>query len=267
MKRECTEFENRILKECAGDILALPETYAAVYRSNLRFCKKTLPGNKFRINGGTIINMDYSKEGTYLIYAEDDLMDSKGNHAVCIPHPAAIDLDQRSSMMYEYEKEKFMEKFKSFKTIRLKNWIAIVLLSFLILFLFALLFIGLVTEDVNTEFSTAVIFAAVQMLVWMFLIYKFAKFVLSGRTRGLDKVRYKKKVMFHSVNGAFDENNIYTKYISVCEYINGIVELVSYPVNSNVILPKKMPYGKMIYKYSRDEKSCAKDLNFFGVME
>lgn len=319
MKRECIELENRMIKECAGDILARPDTY-----KNAIVFKSKIPGDKFQVNGGTIINISYSKEGTYLIYAEDDLMDSKGNpcriiypalhgtnmkpgdrillvysdsgsyfpmrltertrdfipeyapeyfgrvdwsKAVCIPHPAAIDLDLRSSMMYEYEKIKFVEKGNSLKSIRIKNWIGIVLLSFLILFLFALLFIGLVAGDIIVEFSTAIIFAFALVLVWMFLTYKLIKKIIAGRTRGLKKIQYKKKVMFHSMNSAFDENNIHTKYVSVYEYINGVVELVSYPVNSNVFLPKKILYGKIIYKYSQDEKSCAKDINFFGLME
>lgn len=378
MKRECTEIENAIIKECAGDILSPPETYAAVFRSNLfptilgafaglglgtlvalkisvtieiwirfillicvavtvelfvliwqiynkkKICKKRIPGNKFWVNGGTIISVNYSEEGAQLIYTEDDLTDTMRNpccimypafygtdikfgerillvysdsgayiplrvtertrdlisqdipeyfgrvnwkEAVCLPHPAAVDLDQKSSMMYEYEKIKFVEKCNSLKSIRIKNWIGIVLLSFLILFLFGILFIALVAGDIITEFYMAVIFAAMQIFVWIFLTYRLVKAILSGSIRRLKKIQYKKKVMFHSISDTFDENNIYTKYVSVYEYINGVVELVPYAVNSNLFLPKNLPYGKIIYKYSQDAISCAKDINFFGLME
>lgn len=439
MKRQCTEAENRILKECAGDVLTRPETYKAVFKSSFlpvilkavaalglgvvaelklsasieiwirfilfiwivifililnlfisipekfqlvlrrslmpivfgatiglslgkanaaklsvsmetwiclmilicvavivglfvliwyvnnpkRIYKKRLPGDKFWVNGGTIIRIIYSKAGAYFIFAEDDLMDIKGNpccieypasccenvrygeriilvysdsgayiplrvtertrdlipeyapeyfykvnwkEAEVIPHPAAIDMDYRSSRMYEYERAEVVKKCKKLKNIRIKNSIGIVLVSVLILFPFALLFIGLVAEEVIKEFSTAVIFFSFLVLGWLFLTFLFAKAILARCNRETEKIQYKKKVMFHSVNSAYDEGNMYTKYISVYEYINGVVQLVSYPIKSNIFWTKKIPYGKIIYKYSQDKNSCTKDLNFFGLM-
>lgn len=287
-----------------------------------RLRKKKLPGDKFWVNGGTIIRIEYSKEGTYLIYAEDDLRDDMGNpcrirypapnsvdvrpgerillvysdsdayiplkmtertryfipergpeyigkvdwnEAVELPHPWAVGLDRRSSMMYEYEKMEFEKKCSSFKSIRIRNWIGIVLLSFLILFLFGILFIVLVAGDIITEFYMAIIFVTLAVLIWLFLTCKFAKAALTGRISGLKKIQYKKKVMFGWSGDIFSEYNNYTKYIAVYEYVNRTVILVEYPVNGNVFLPKNIPYGKIIYKYSKDAKSCAGDLNFFGL--
>lgn len=375
MRRICTEMENRIIKESAGDILSCPETYTAVYKSNfismdfwsvaglglgiaaalklsvsaetwIRFItvifisvvielfvlicqafhrkkmrKKRLPGDKFQVNGGTIINLNYSKVGVHIIFAEDELTDNRGNpccimmpasycmtpeygerillvysdsgayiplrvtertrdfipeqapeyfskvnwsEAVRVPHPAAIDLDQKSAEMYEYEKAEFVKKYNSLKNIGVKNWLGIVLLSLLTLFLSGILFICLVSEDIITEFSTAVIFVILIGIVWMYLTYRFAKAIFTGRTRGLKKIKYKKKVMFYSINHALNDNNIRTKYLSVYEYINGRIKLVSYPVNGNAFLPKTISYGRIIYKYSEDAESCAKDLNFFA---
>lgn len=439
MKRQCTEAENRILKECAGDVLARPETYKAVFKSSFlpvalkavaalglgvvaelklsasieiwirlmlllclgifmlittlpilipekyhlvltrslapvvfgaiagvslgkanaaklsvsmetwiclmificaavivglfvliwyinnpkRIYQKRLPGDKFWVNGGTIIRIVYSKAGVYFIFAEDNLMDIKGNpccieypvsgyenirygerillvysdsgayiplrvtertrdlipehapeyfdkvdwkEAEVFPHPAVINMDYISSRMYEYERAEVVKKCKRFKNIPIRNRIGIVLLSVLILFLFAFLYIGLVAEGVITEFSTSVILFSFMVLGWLFLTFGFAKAILARCKRETEKIQYKKKVMFHSVNGAYDKGNIYTKYISVYEYINGVVQLVSYPIKSNIFWTKKIPYGKIIYKYSQDKNSCTKDLNFFGLM-
>lgn len=440
MKRQCTEAENRILKECAGDILTRPETYKAMFKSNFlpvvlkavaalglgvvaelklsasieiwirfvllicivifllitnqfisvpekyklllrrnlmpivfgaiaglslgkanasklsastktwiciivlvwvainvglsvlifhvnnlrRIYKKRIPGDKFWVNGGTIIRTIYSKAEVCYIFAEDDIMDSKGNlccieypasccenvrygerillvysdsgeyiplrvtertrdlipeyapeyfykvnwkEAVTLPHPAAVDMDYRSSRMYEYERAEVVKKCKRLKNIPIGNRIGIVLLSFLILLLLALLFIGLVAGDVITEFATAVIFFSFLVLVWLFLTFLFAKAILARCRRKIEKIQYKKKVMFHSVNYAYDKDNMFTKYISVYEYINGVVKVVSYPINSNIFWKKKIPYGKIIYKYSQETNSCSKDLNYFGLMK
>lgn len=281
--------------------------------------KKHIPGDRFWVNGGTIINYVNSKEGAYLIFAEDELRDSMGNpcciaypapygmnvrygeriilvysdtgayiplrvtgrtqyfiydrvpeyfykvnwnEATCLPHPAVMDTDKESFVMNENEAANVVKKCNSIKSIRIRNWIGIVLSSFLILFLSALSFIFLVAGDVITEFSTAVIFVIAVVLIWLFLTYIIARTILAGKVRRLTKIRYKKKVLFHSVNDVY-ENNMYMKYVSVYEYVNGVLELVSYPSTGNVFLPKNIPYGKIIYKYSKDAKSCARDLNFF----
>lgn len=377
MKRKCTEAEDRIIKECAGDCITRPETYTAAFKSRLfpaalgiiagaalgvlavlglsvwdgsiirfillmsislfeelfvlmwqlyirkRLRRKRLPGDKFWVNGGTVIRTEHSKnEETYLIYAEDDIRDDMGNpccimypapnsadvrpgerillvysdsgayiplkitertrnfipergpeyigkadwnEAVRLPHPGAVVLDRQSSMMYEYEKMEVVKKCAGFKNIRARNWIGIVLLSLLILFLFGILFIVLVAEDIITEFPAAVIFVAAAVLIWLFLTCKFAKAVLTGRISGLKKIRYKKKVMFGWIGDIFNEYNNYTQCIAVYEYVNGTVIRVEYPANGNVFLPKNIPYGKIIYKYFKEEKSSAGNLNFFGL--
>lgn len=378
MKRQCTEAENRIIRECGKDILTRPEIYRAVFKSSMipvllgllaglglgagvaqllsvsseiwvrlilvvcititvevfvliwQVCnrnkkhKKRLPGNKFWVNGGNVIKyINHSEDGPLLVFVEDDLIDAAGkpccitypapyslnitpgerillvysdagayipvriteqtrnlvpeyepqyigsvnlNEAVCLPHPAAMDMDQASYMMNECEIKEAVKKCNRVKSIRTRNWIGIILFSFLILFLAAILFIALVTEDVITELSQALVFLAIVLVVWIILTCGFAGIVLAGHTRGLKKIQYKKKVMFCSVNDAY-HNSIYEKYISVFEYINGNMELVSYPVTNNYFLPKDTPYGKIIYKYSKEAKSCAKDFNIFGLMK
>ena len=37
MKRQCTETENRIIKECGAYSLARPDTYKSMYKSNFGF--------------------------------------------------------------------------------------------------------------------------------------------------------------------------------------------------------------------------------------
>lgn len=386
MKRECTEAENRVIKECAGDILARPENYrmetgdgllldilklvkgsligailsvtvflglSALAARNLALFDmdwtvllimigviaaaellilmlqaykkrklriKRLPGEKFWVNGGTVIQTKYSKAGAHLIFAEDDLTDSRKNpcsiifpisytikvepgerillvysdsgvyiplratdrtrdmipayapayfedvdwsKAESFPHPAVMDLDWRSSALQEDEKAELIKKWNHFKTNFIQNGVAIALLSFLVLFLFGILFIFLVADDIIVEFSAAIVVFVLLVIGWILLTLLFAKLVLSGRARGLDKIQYRKKVMFYSGNGSYGEDDI-----TVYENINGNVRLVSYPMmKGNVFLPKEISYGEMIYKYSQDAKSCEKDFHFFGPIE
>lgn len=385
MKRECTESENRLIKECADDILARSENCrletgdsllldilklvkgsligailsvtvflglsalaagslalfdidwmvlliiigvivaAELLILLLQACKKRklhikkLPGEKFRVNGGTVIGTKYTKAGAYLIFAEDDFTDSKknpcsimypilysvklepgerillvyndvGNYiplritdrtrnlvpeyapayfaevdwskAKSLPHPAIVELDKRSSAMQEKEKVEFVKKCNHSKELFALNWVGIVLFSFLILCLCGILFIFLVADDIITEPSAAVIVVVLLALVWMFLSYRFGRLVLSGRTRKLPKMQYRKKVMFYSMNSAYGEDSI-----TVYENINGNVKLLSYPMSCNVFLPKEISYGEVIYKYSQDAENNEGELYFFGSIK
>ncbi len=377
MKRECTESENRIIKQCTADILTCPQSYAKRVKSNLlpmclgavvglglggliammlgvaveawiriilmicvtltvelfvlfgrlydnRKKHNKIPGDMFWINGGTII--DY--KGNHfsrmeLIFAEDDLTDVRGipcfikypalsglhvkrgeriilvysdtGHYIplrvtertqyliperdfwnideldqstigCIPHPSGVDLDKESCIMSEEERAAYVKKSNGIKHFGIANAIAIGGVCFLIFMIFSLIFIGLVGGEVITEAYDAAVLGAFLLITWVLLTYGFYKFLLAGNIRKLNKIQYKKKVMFHSMNGQY-ENFSYAKNIFVYEYVNGILELVPYPVGNMVFVPKDIPYGKILYKYSIEKNSCPTDLNYFMVKE
>ncbi len=134
----------------------------------------------------------------------------------------------------------------------------------MILLLFAILFIILVGVEVIVNPNMAIIVGVLLLLTWGLLTFLVAKMLLTGATRGLKKLRYKKKVLFLSV----DNNNIdklYIKELSVIEYVDGRFSLMNYIVNNNVFLPKDTPYGKVIYKYSVKAESGRLDLNYFSI--
>lgn len=185
--------------------------------------------------------------------------------AVCFPHPAARVLERKSTQMQIYEREEFVRTWKCLKYARAKNALGIFLFGFFALFLLALLFVGLVAGDVITEFYEAMAFVVAAVDLWLFLTCKFAKRILTDRMNELKNVKYKKKVLFHSIGRAPDENNTARKYLSVYEYLNGSVKLVSYPVNGSDFLPGELYYGKVLWKYSQEEKSCTADKNYFGI--
>jgi len=149
--RECTAAENKVLKECAADVLADPVIYKNRCRINILamvielligvifgwsftawiyssggdrasekmvfvctsvavagVCmflwntltermkhKMSIQGEKFRINGGTVINYtSVSKKKAYIIFTEDDLTDAMGR-PFCIKYPALPGLQIR----------------------------------------------------------------------------------------------------------------------------------------------------------------------------
>lgn len=378
MFRECTEAENRLIRECADDVLIYPELYAAARKSIVlpmvlgfgvglglgtllslalpvtgklwirlilmisvalmtevavciweiyiagRSRKSPIPGSRYSVNGGTVVG--YAKDSpseAYLLIAEDDLWDAAGNpcciefliparddivmwerillvcsdkgayiplkvtertkplismhrpryvgqtdwsRAARLPHPAALRLDPVSRPMYEAEAAAFAGSCRRIKNIRVRNWIVIVLLSLLLLFLLGLLWIGLIAGEIITEPSAAVTAAAALLAAWGAATCGIACGIRSGQARSLKKLRYKKKVLFLSVRDEVIANNV-TRFIAVYEWINGKLTPVSYPVNGNVFLPKDIPYGTVIQKYSRVPESGQRDVNFFSLGE
>lgn len=375
MLRECTEAENRILKESKADVLTLPELYAfanrkgvlpiivglfaglvlgtvlalivpvkepvvissllfigiilslivtelAWDRHGIRKSKNVdLPGEKFRVNGGVIL--DYSgivNEAACLAIAEDDLKDRLGNpviiqypaphglnvtlgeriliaysdngayiplrltartermipsnppeyfrnvdwvNAVKLPHPAVMDLDNTGVRMNEKDTSEFAKKCNSIKNIKVKNWVGIILMSILILFLLFIAFIFLVGNEVVTEPGAILAAAGALLLIWLILSFLFAKAVLSGSTRGLKKIQYKKKVMFLKIHTEAGFNGAPMSYIQVFENVNGTFMTTNHLVSNNVFLPKDIPYGRVICKYSKEADSKERGLNYF----
>lgn len=376
MIRECTDYENCILKESKADMLTYPEYYAFVDKHHIlpyllgcgaglglgaliayvlpdtysswryfifAICiagaislfdligewiavrksrKAPLPGKKFRVNGGVILDYVIRTEGNaHLIIAEDDLRDAEGN-PVCIeypaprnlsvtagqrillaysdngayiplrltaqtdnmipseppayfhtvdwekatrlPHPAAMNLDKESYLMHEKEVEDFAKACTSLTDIRVKNWVGIIILSLLVLFLLGLLLFALIVKDVITKPFAGALAGAVFLLAWGIFTVVMAKRILTGVTRGLKRLQYKKKVMFLSVYREYGFNEVYMSYVRVYEYVDGELLLRNYFISNSVFLPKDIPYGKVIYKLSKASESTEKDLNYFS---
>lgn len=318
MLRECSESENRILKECIGDILTDPELIGAK-----RNGKGGLPGNHFFVNGAIILNhVVYPKEGAELTVAEDDLKDALGrpvcirypvpgnlsvtagqrilvvysdngayipmrltvrtggmipsappayfyqtdwNHTMKLPHPAALRVDRKSYRMNEKETKDFAKTCNSLTNIRVKNWVGIILMSLLILMLFGILFIALVAEEVITKASVALALGIVLFLVWGLLTFGTAKAILAGLTRGLKRLHYKKKVLFVNSYTNIGYGGVPASYLNVYEYVGGELKMQSYYTHNNVFLPKNIPYGRVINKFSEDAESNEKGLNYFWL--
>lgn len=313
MRRECTEEENRLVKDCVADILTYP---AIVTRTAY------LPGNEFFVNGGTIINyVNYNRDDAYLTIAEDNFRDPMGNicciqypvptnlnvtvgervilvysdtgayiplkvtertkslipmqnpdyfesvdwnRTVKLPHPAVLDLDKNARPSNEKDMANIIRVGKSKNDKRLN--IAIVLLSVLILFIFALIFIFSVGSFITSPLM-AVVIGVLLLGAWIALTIVIAKGLRSGKTRGLKKLHYKKKVLFLNLRDVslvrLDGIKIKSKQISVYEYKDGELKIEDYTVNNTVFLPKDIPYGSVVYKYTKGMESSELGLNYF----
>lgn len=284
--------------------------------------KADLPGNQFRVNGGTVLSyIGVGPDGgAYLTIAEDDLRDELGS-PVCIrypvppglvvtvgerillvysdsgaylplrlnkqtenmipseppayfqevdwdktqklPHPAVSELDKKSYLLNEKEVADFAKHSNSLTNIRVKNWVGIILLSFLILFILGLIFIFLVASDLIMDPIAALVTAGVFLVVWAVLTVLITKAVLSGATRGFKKLQYKKRVMFLGTNTVGGYQGAPMSYIFIYEYVDGSLKETEYLIANNVFLPKNIPYGRLIYKYTKEAESYEKGLNYF----
>lgn len=231
------------------------------------------------IEVGERILLVYNEDGAYMplritevtrgmvsASAPDYIDKVNWKEATILPHPAGVELEERSRLLYEEEAKALVKKCNKLKNIQRRNRVGIFLFSVLILMFEALAFVFLVAGEVIANPNEALLYIAAAIVFCLILTVLFAKLVLSGKLRGLKKIQYKKKVLFCSTDVTF-MNGYYERYISVFEVLNGRIQLISYPVINNYFLPKKTPYGKVLYKYSALAKSCARDWNFFLIEE
>ena len=358
MIRECTEAENRVLKECSGDILIAPETYKRKYYYNtfviilgmvlgaaaglllalwlgemsdhsvetiIIMCvglvttlvitirnlffnkengKNNILGDKFRINGGTIIcYSDDAGQKAYMIYAEDDRLDTEGkfycikypvksnlqlhygdrilllycengayipmkvsgrtmnmisnqqpdyfyktdwNTVECLPHPNGVSMDKTMYQMNEHETKKMIRRTTSYKVNRLLNWIGIPVIPLFILG------ISDVFRKVNDRlFDASTLFGKIFVIViWVGgSIWVCGKLIYCVKVHDLKKIKYRKTVLFHSIHME-RQKKMNVRCVSVYEYKDGKIKLVSYPFQNAEISLQKMRYGSVLCKYS-----------------
>lgn len=189
---------------------------------------------------------------------------------VKIPHPAILELDKKPRPLNEQDVETFKQKCNNTKDIKAKNWVGVILSSLLFFMLFALLFVFMVGSFITSPVM-AIVAAVVTLAAWGGSTVLFAKVVFSGKTRGLNKMHYKQKVMYLDIREAYSMriNGVKIKNREICvyEYENGELKYSVYLVNNNVFLPKDIPYGKVIYRYSKREKISEYGLNYFASVE
>lgn len=180
-----------------------------------------------------------------------------------LPHPAVSELDKKSYLLNEKEVADFARRSNSLTNIQVKNWVGIILLSFLILFVLGLIFIFLVAGNIIMDPVTALVTAGIFLVVWVVLTVLITKAVLSGATRGFKKLQYRKKVMFLGTNTIGGYKGAPMSYIFIYEYVDGSLKETEYLIANNVFLPKDIPYGRLIYKYTKEAESYEKGLNYF----
>ncbi len=281
--------------------------------------KKNIPGERFRINGGTVINYtNVSKDKAYIIFAEDDLTDGMGtpccikypalpglqlqygeriaivysdsgayiplkitgstrffvterepenfyktnwNDAVCIPHPDGVDMDRKCCEMSADDVSELVKKAGDVKSNRTLKWLGNILLVAMALLLILFVYFTFIDNNAVEDFVSATPIIIV-ILVYLGLFCICCKVMYHSRVKRLKKMRYRQKVMFHSVNGSYKDYT-YLQQITVYEYKNGVIELVSYPFVNNTFELKEIPYGKVIYKYSKMLGNDKKNLYYF----
>lgn len=184
-----------------------------------------------------------------------------------LPHPNAAMMDRTAIRITQSETIAFAKKCNRWKGMKAKQTVGIILMSLLLLFLFAITFIMLVGREV-VETPEAILAAGTGLIIlWGLLSYGLAR-LISGVYREHSKLCFRKRVLFHSLTTTFVGYNIPIKEINVYEYDSvGIIRMMSYPVSTNVFLPKDLKYGTLIYKYSSKDDIETMGANYFGTIE
>lgn len=180
---------------------------------------------------------------------------------VSIPHPNVISLDREAYRMNENETAALAKKCSG-KGMKAKNIVGIILLSLLVLVIFGLVFIFLVAGEVIESLNAACTAGIIMLALWGLSTYGIARGLGGSLTKSMKKLAYKKRVLFHSIAADF-ENNTLVRELKVYEYVDGHLDLVSYSANGNVLLPKNIRYGTVIYKYSRKQDENKPYDNYF----
>ncbi len=219
--------------------------------------KAPLPGNKFRVNGGVILDYLICGENNdaYLMIAEDDLRDAEGN-PVRIQYPAKKNLSVRAGqrILIAYnDNGAYMPLRLTDKT---NQMIPLEPPAYF--------------QTVNWKETAKLPHPAVMDLDKKSyrMDEKEAEDLADARNgmpRGVEKLRYKKKVMFLSIYKKYGFNEVYMPFVRVCEYVGGELKQQYYFISNSVFLPEDTPYGKVIYKYSEKEESTEQDLNYFSL--
>lgn len=180
-----------------------------------------------------------------------------------LPHPAVLQLDLSSRQLNEKEAKALAGAYSSRTGIKARNWVGAILLGVLYLMLLGLLFIFLVGTEIIEEQSAGIAAGTILLLAWAALTFFSARGLLRNAHKSLEKLQYRKKVMFSMTytEGYMDAAS--TSYLNVYEYVDGELRQVNYPIQGNVFLPKDIPYGRVIHKYSRDPEG--KKMTYFAL--
>lgn len=180
-----------------------------------------------------------------------------------LPHPAVLQLDRSSRQMNEKETKELARAYSSRTGTKARNWVGVILLGVLYLMLLGLLFIFLVGSGIIEEMAIGITVGVLLLLAWVLLTFFSARGLLRGIDKNMEKLRYRKKVMFSMTytEGYMDAAS--TSYLNVYEYVDGELRQVNYPIQGNVLLPKDIPYGRVIHKYSRDPEG--KKMPYFAL--
>ncbi len=320
MRRQCTEYENSILKQSAGNALAYP---------GVAIWPEQLPGKNFVINGATILHFETRDfRNANLIIAEDDLFDESGRpcSAVCIvsaelhveigqrvavvycedgtyalfgldaqtvnmippqppayfldvdwnsarvlPHPSALLLDKEAVPTTKEERKQLHRMFNGTKNMKARNIVGVVMGSFVILMIEALIFIflGLACLEMENDYGEIlfVLLIIVLLLAWITLTVAFAKTVFDGKLRGFHKLFYKKRVMLVEYRDSITDGIVLGQTaLSVYECVDGVFQTVEYPIQGNLKLSDNATYGKVLCKYSKKPGYSAIGLTYFVEM-
>ena len=180
-----------------------------------------------------------------------------------LPHPGVLEIDRRSRQMNEEEKQALVRACCALTNSRAKNWVGIILLGVLYLLLLGLLFIFLVAGEVIEEPSAAILAGTLLALMWVGLTMFSARGIHKGMAKSLGKLQYRKKVMFSMTYTDSNLNAASMSYLNIYEYVDGELRQENYPIQGNVFLPKDIPFGRVIHKYTKDPEG--KGMNYFSL--
>ncbi len=260
MKRPCTLEENNLIRSCVADIL----TYQGLFNTPYEII-----GKQFWINGGTIINyVNYNETDAWLTIAEDDLRDIIGNYC-CVRYqaPAGLDVKVGERILVVYNEDGVyiplrvneqtkqlisMQNPEYFDTV---DWDKSIKIPHP-----AILELDQAPHLMNEQEVAQFAKKGAQF---------FPKILRGLKEKQLQKVRYKKKVFYLDTNNdvmfRIYGKKIQNDQVRVFEYKNGKLEDCVYLTKNTNFLPRSIPYGKVIYKYTEKENVSAWGMNYFGV--
>lgn len=186
------------------------------------------------------------------------------NEVQVLPHPMGLYLEDRSTIMNEMDKAEMKEKCRRVKKLRPRDWVATLLVGFLLFLVFGFLFVWLIIQEILVEFTSGMICLAIFGVLCVVGTIAFAVLLIAMRVAPFKKLNYKKQVLFHScIHNKIDENGLKRTFLYVYENINNCIYLVSYPVGFHTFPLNNACYGQILHKCSKNAVSCAKDKNYF----
>lgn len=181
----------------------------------------------------------------------------------CLPHPNAAKIDKTNYTISPAEISSLRKHINNRRNIKAKRIIGTILLSLILLFVFAVFFcILLGTRVITSDFAANTVVAGL-LILWFLLSSRIPSVIKRGNSKFLGNVVFKKRVLYCSQETNVTNFTSTSSTITVYEHEGGSIIKKHYPEGFNVFLPRNIRPGTVITKLSTDGKHKLTDATYF----